>query len=147
NLIGTSVTPELFDDGWRWDGGFYYKVCATDVHENVSDYTLLEPATITGVPDTTPSAFNALGQNTPNPFNPTTSIRYSLEAATDARLAIYDTRGRLVRTLLNGPKTKGGHTAIWDGKDNSGQRVASGVYFYRLEAASFTQTRKMVFIK
>ncbi len=147
NLIGTSVTPEFFDDGWRWDGGFYYKVCATDVHENVSDYSLLEPATITGVPDAPPKAVNALAQNTPNPFNPITSIRYSLEAATDARLAIYDTRGRLVRTLLNGPKTKGGHTTIWDGKDNGGQRVASGVYFYRLEAGTFTQTRKLVFLK
>ncbi len=95
-----------------------------------------------------PKAF-ALAQNTPNPFNPATTISYSVpEGQTaDVSLKVYDIRGRLVSTLVAEIKTAGTYTVFWDGINNAGQKVASGVYFYRLQAGEFTQTRKMVLLK
>ncbi|MBD3303269.1 MAG: S8 family serine peptidase, partial [Candidatus Eisenbacteria bacterium] len=92
-------------------------------------------------------ARTTLGQNRPNPFNPVTTIRYSLANPADARLAIYDAGGRLVRVLLDGRQTAGSHHAIWDGRDESGEAVGSGVYFYRLEAGAFEQSRRMIILK
>ncbi len=90
---------------------------------------------------------NELAQNFPNPFNPTTTISFSLAQAADASLSIYDVRGALVKTLHNGRKERGIHRIVWDGSSNSGQTVASGVYFYRLVAGSFTDTKKMTILK
>ncbi|MCI0453084.1 MAG: T9SS type A sorting domain-containing protein, partial [Candidatus Latescibacteria bacterium] len=90
---------------------------------------------------------NELAQNYPNPFNPTTTISFSLAQAADASLSIYDVRGALVKTLHNGRKERGIHRIVWDGTSNSAQRVASGVYFYKLVAGSFTDTKKMTMLK
>lgn len=70
----------------------------------------------------------------PNPFNPRTEIRFSLDAPADVRLAVYDLRGRLVRDLVQGPRTAGDHTEVWDGRDDAGREVSSGVYLARLIA-------------
>jgi hypothetical protein len=96
-----------------------------------------------------PQAF-ALGQNHPNPFNPSTTINYQVpEDAGMAKftLNVYDIRGRLVRTLENGTKGPGYYTAYWDGTDNRGRQVSSGVYFYRFSSKDYTATRKMVLLK
>jgi PKD repeat protein len=84
-----------------------------------------------------PRAF-VLEQNYPNPFNPETMIRYSLPFAGKISLMIYDVRGRLIKMLAAGGKAAGEHFVQWNGRDNNGQPVASGVYFYRLEAVSAT---------
>jgi len=101
----------------------------------------------TGVGDQPAAYVSALHQNFPNPFNPTTRIVYSLSAASHVSLGIYDSSGRLVRMLVNATVPSGRHEAVWDGKDRVGRSAASGVYFYRLEAGSFTQTRKMVLLR
>ncbi|MFH1755491.1 MAG: T9SS type A sorting domain-containing protein, partial [Candidatus Latescibacterota bacterium] len=91
---------------------------------------------------------NSLSQNHPNPFNPTTTIRYSIEQKGHVSLKIYNVAGQLVRTLVNeteNPRPEG-FAATWDGRGNSGQYVSSGVYFYKLVAKDFTKTRKMVMI-
>jgi len=88
-----------------------------------------------------------LEQNTPNPFNPTTTIRYSLAKRTRVSLAIYDVAGRRVRRLVDGEQAASIYVAEWDGTNDRGQRVASGVYFYRLVAGSFRDTKKMVLLK
>ncbi|HXV14759.1 MAG TPA: FlgD immunoglobulin-like domain containing protein [Candidatus Krumholzibacteria bacterium] len=90
---------------------------------------------------------NELAQNYPNPFNPTTTISFSLAQAADASLSIYDVRGALVKLLHNGRAERGIHRVVWDGSSNSGQKVASGVYFYKLVAGSFTDTKKLTLIK
>ncbi|MBK9304444.1 MAG: T9SS type A sorting domain-containing protein [bacterium] len=72
----------------------------------------------------------------PNPFNPTTTIRFALPAAGSARLAVYDVTGRLVRTLIDGNLAAGAHEASWDGRDAAGRSAASGVYLARLSTAS-----------
>ena len=90
----------------------------------------------------------ALGQNYPNPFNPTTTISYDVPAGGGhVTLRIYDVAGRLVRTLVDGAGTAGRKTASWDGGSDSGHKVATGVYFYRMTAPGFEQTRKMVLMK
>ncbi len=89
----------------------------------------------------------ALGQNFPNPFNPSTSITFELLKDADITISIYDVRGRLVRTLLNQSMTKGSTTISWDGKDNAGNSVKGGVYFYILQTDGFYQAKKMILLK
>jgi hypothetical protein len=89
----------------------------------------------------------ALAQNTPNPFNPTTSITYALPRDARVALRIYNVTGQLVRTLVDGPQAAGFQSAVWDGTSDRGQQVASGVYLYRLEAGDWSQQRTMVLLK
>ncbi len=107
--------------------------------------TLIVDGTGTGA-EQAPTVF-ALGQNHPNPFNPRTEIRFALPADGEARLAIYDLSGRRVRTLVEGSLPAGTHHVVWDGTDDAGQALASGVYFYRLETAAQTLSRKMLLLK
>jgi YVTN family beta-propeller protein len=89
----------------------------------------------------------SLEQNTPNPFNPTTTIRYSVASDTHVRLLIYDVAGRRVRTLVDGNKRPNMYKVVWDGTNDAGQSVATGVYFYRITAGKFVQTKKMLLLK
>ncbi len=100
----------------------------------------------TGVGDSAPRSFG-LEQNYPNPFNPTTTIRYTLMERSDVQLAVFGVDGRLVRVLTSGTEPEGSFEATWDGRDQSGRPVASGVYFYRMKAGAFVQTKKMVLLK
>ena len=93
-----------------------------------------------------PQAF-LLGQNWPNPFNPETQIRYSLPQDTDVRLTIYDALGQTVTTLVKEQQTSGDYTIRWNARNADGYHVASGLYFYRLEAGSVTITRKMSLLR
>ena len=89
----------------------------------------------------------SLGYNYPNPFNPTTSIRYDLPNAGKATMVIYDMMGRKVKTLNNGKKS-GRYTFVqWDATDEAGAPVGTGIYLYTIQSGDFTQTRKMVFLK
>jgi FlgD Ig-like domain len=97
--------------------------------------------------DTGPKFANELSQNYPNPFNPTTTIAFSLKERGRVSLVIYNVAGERVRTLVDENVVAGAHTKMWDGRDEVGQPVSSGVYFYRLVAAGFEQTRKMVLLK
>ncbi|MDH3197364.1 MAG: right-handed parallel beta-helix repeat-containing protein [Candidatus Krumholzibacteria bacterium] len=125
-------------------GAYDYKVTAFDESGNESEAS--SPVLVTGA-GAVPAAF-ALDQNVPNPFNPTTRIRYSLAAGGDrVTLRVFDVNGRLVRTLVDGVATAGPNDVIWDGRDDAGSPAASGVYFYRLEAPGFAQTRKMALIR
>jgi hypothetical protein len=91
-----------------------------------------------------PAGF-ALYENYPNPFNPSTTIGFSVPQAGNLTLVVYDMTGREVRTLASGSMAAGYHAVRWDGRDNRGSTVSSGVYFFRLRAgAGFVETRKMV---
>jgi flagellar hook assembly protein FlgD len=85
-----------------------------------------------------------LYQNSPNPFNPSTEIRYYLPERCSVALDIYDVNGALVANLLEGYRDKGTHTVSWDGRDRNGRQMTSGVYFYRLKAGKTEVSRKMV---
>jgi Tol biopolymer transport system component len=88
-----------------------------------------------------------LHQNQPNPFNPSTTIRFSLDRAGAVTLDVYDVAGHLVRRLVDREISAGTWAEDWDGRDQAGREVASGAYFYRLRASGQTQTRKMVLLK
>lgn len=94
----------------------------------------------------TPAAAR-LAQNIPNPFNPSTTIRFSLAARGHATLAVFDAGGRWVRTLLDEDRAAGEHAVQWDGRDAGGKSVASGVYFYRLTSGAVIESKKMVLLK
>ncbi|HEU4365188.1 MAG TPA: FlgD immunoglobulin-like domain containing protein, partial [Candidatus Krumholzibacteria bacterium] len=93
-----------------------------------------------------------LGQNYPNPFNPETRIEYWVAGGTDGSrsavsLVIYDVRGARVRTLVSGEKASGRYAVNWDGRNDHGAPVSSGVYFYRMTARGFEDSRRMVLLK
>lgn len=90
----------------------------------------------------------ALYQNHPNPFNPTTTIRYTLPRATPVTLEIYTVTGQEVRTLVNRLHSPGEYSVVWDGTDQAGKPVSSGIYIYRLEGGEeYVQSRKMLLIR
>jgi flagellar hook assembly protein FlgD len=90
----------------------------------------------------------ALYPNVPNPFNPSTAIRCDVPAGGGkVTLRVFDVSGRLVRTLVNGNLGPGTETVTWDGRDDRGEPVSSGVYFYRMTAPGFEMTHKMVFVQ
>jgi hypothetical protein len=115
---------------------------------------LLSTERIVGVPPgrpiETPNEFT-LGQNYPNPFNPATSITFDISGTGGVKqpvsLTVYDVRGRYVRNLIDSELGSGSHTIHWDGRDDGGRQVPSGIYLYRLKAAGETYMRKMTVLK
>jgi hypothetical protein len=113
----------------------------------VDDLALYNVTAATGVrPDQTPSIVK-LHQNVPNPFNPTTTITFTLPVTQQARVEVFDAAGRSVRVLFDGMGIPGINNVSWDGTNASGNKVASGAYFYKLTSGSFQETRKMVLLK
>jgi flagellar hook assembly protein FlgD len=94
----------------------------------------------------TPSEF-FLSQNYPNPFNPTTTISYGLPYDAQVRLDIFNIMGQKVRTLIDFRQVAGFRNVTWDGRDGAGKSVASGVYFYRINAGDHLSIKKMLLMK
>jgi len=117
---------------WTWTG--------------YSEFGVTAAAVKTAVNPSSPSKF-ALSQNAPNPFNPSTTINFSLPQAGEASLVIYGPTGQVVRTLVNNVVDAGQHTVVWDGTDNSGRPVASGVYIYRLVSGDNVANNRMVLVR
>ena len=98
--------------------------------------------------DEVPAARQVLEQNVPNPFNPLTRIAFDLPEPEAVSLRVFDVAGRLVRVLIGGEVYgEGHHEAVWNGRDDRGRQLASGTYFYRLTAGSYTETKRMVLVK
>ena len=137
-------TPDTFwvdtvEDGYL----YYYRVSAVDDAGNEGGRAATETTTgANGQPSAT-----VLHQNIPNPFNPTTLIRFELPESARVRLLVFDVQGRLVRTLVDGELQPGGQEIAWNGRDDDGRNVASGVYFYRLETPQTLVSRKMVLLR
>jgi len=144
NLIASTLDTLYLDGDWRWDDGYHYKVAAVDVHGNESKHAQLAPQEVTGAE--TPAA-TYLRQNFPNPFNPATKIEFGIAAPAQVVLRIYDASGRLVRTLVDDALPAGKYSAFWDTRNARGGTVASGIYFYRLDAGAYTETRKMTLLR
>jgi hypothetical protein len=129
-----SGDENLVDGAWNLYFDYYPW---TDVEEDVAEEEL-------------PVQFS-LSSNYPNPFNPETKIQYTVGSRQihplPVTLKIYNILGQLVRTLVDEPKEAGTYEVRWDGRDENGNEVASGVYFYKLQAGDFTQTKKMVLVR
>jgi hypothetical protein len=123
----------------------------TDVPVNV--FLARTEGSPTGAPDLAARpALSWLRQNTPNPFRPSTTIGFGIPAAGNVRLRIFDTAGRLVRTLVDEHRVAGRWLQAWDGRDATGRPVAAGVYLYRLEVSgeggrSVDESRKMTLLR
>ena len=88
-----------------------------------------------------------LYKNYPNPFNPQTNLSFTLATSGRATLKIYNQKGQLVKTIVDNDLAKGDYRYVWNGKDNNGHPVASGVYLFRLKSGSYSSTKKMVLMK
>ena len=147
NRIATPAALGYFDSAWRWYSGYYYKVSAIDIHGNESGFAPAGPDDVTGTDTPKAPAASYLAQNFPNPFNPTTRIEFGLSAPGHVSLRIYDAAGRLLRALVNDERRAGKYDESWDGRDSNGRAVASGIYFYRLNAGAFESTKKMILVR
>ena len=146
--IGTTEVPELTDEAVVMGPTYYYKVTASDFSGNesadsdVATVVLLSVGSETAIPEVF-----SLNQNYPNPFNPTTAIEFALPEDAKVTLTIYNMLGQEIRLLANGDFQSGYHTVMWNGKDEFGLSVTSGMYLYRISAGDFSKTMKMVFLK
>jgi hypothetical protein len=162
---GTGPVPAVLSQV-TWNGttdvgfimeGFGYQYIADDRPQGIPDrvwhmYRILDWL---GNPQNDPVgtrptdvAVNELRQNRPNPFNPTTTIEFQVKHTGPVSLKIYNVAGQLVRTLVDEQVSAGKiHTSQWKGLNDAGQQVSSGVYFYKLVATNYTQTKKMILLK
>jgi predicted outer membrane repeat protein len=128
-------------DGWS----MYYKVTAVDFAGNESEAA--SPGVTTGDETSPLPRTFALYQNAPNPFNPFTTITFDIPRPVQVRLSIYNVKGERINVLVDHMMSEGRKEVGWDGTDDNGERVSSGVYFYRLVAGDYTQNRKMILLR
>jgi flagellar hook assembly protein FlgD len=93
-----------------------------------------------------PSTYT-LSQNFPNPFNPTTTIEYSIPTTGNVSLAIYNVAGQKIRTLVNASQSANFYKVVWDGKNDNGMTVGTGTYFYKLVSGNYSKIVKMTLMK
>lgn len=145
---GDWLDPILIDDSNHIFISFESEPCSTctmfDVvtmkySQDADDGSLISESEL-------PIKYN-LSQNYPNPFNPSTKFSYSLKDNVNVKITIYDILGRVIRTLVNEYQDAGYKSVIWDGTNNNGINVSTGLYIYKMEAGSFINTKKMMFIK
>ncbi|MDY0324943.1 MAG: C25 family cysteine peptidase [Candidatus Cloacimonadaceae bacterium] len=175
NLVGTITIPAQFNLSYMGEAlpnDHVYEIAsgvtnvytisyvAGDVVQNISDEITimtndndLPVITIPIILDAVANsdlinpAITALNSNFPNPFNPSTSIRFSLKEAGPVKLNIYNLKGQLVKSLLDSDMSAGNHQIVWNGKDERGAAVSSGIYLYRMESNNFKATNKMMLMK
>ena len=153
STFNSGVSAENFDNGifstprgmaLSNDGTKAYIVC---FNTGMLEYKLKGTQISVEEPKAIPVTFT-LSQNYPNPFNPSTKFSYSLPQASDVKIVVYDLFGREVTTLVNDiNKAAGEYTVTWNGKDNNNRQAVSGVYFYKMQAAGFSKTMKMMLMK
>ena len=151
NPAGTTplakVRAPLYQDPVSQSGvTYYYKVSALDIAGNESGYASVSVVTDVQNGSGIPTEF-ALNQNFPNPFNPTTEIAFSVPKQTAVKLVIYGLSGEAVATLVNQTMSAGNYRVTWNGRTDDGRSVASGVYFFHLQAEGFVATKKMTLLK
>jgi len=143
----TNLMAEVVVSNWTDDtadpGTHHYKVTTVDHSGNESDAAGVGVAVaVPGV-----AAAFALHGAAPNPFNPSTEIRYSLAEAGPARLTVYDLKGRVVATLVDGDQAAGAHAVTWRGQDEAGRTLAAGVYLVQLRAGSEAAVQRVSLVK
>ena len=141
-LVGTGAVEYLPDLG-----SIFFSEPDTAVSRVSSAQWLTSEVTAVTPTNNNPTRYFQLFQNYPNPFNPTTVINYKLSAGGLVRLAIYDLKGRMIRTLVNQQQAPGIYSTQWNAKDEIGNDVASGTYLYRIKMGNITKARKLTLIR
>ncbi|MBD3386736.1 T9SS type A sorting domain-containing protein [candidate division KSB1 bacterium] len=118
----------------------YYRLVDVDYNGNMMTHDVVSTTV------TAPKEY-ALEQNFPNPFNPETTIKYKVKEAGIVNISIYNMAGQLVRTLVNRQMKPGSYDLVWNAKDNNGQHVSSGTYFYRMQANNFSKVQRMQLLR
>lgn len=143
----------IYEDSFIESGmTYYYKITATDSAGNESlpsNEVMVKAATITYADDLSGNTVRefTLGQNYPNPFNPSTTIEYQVPNETKVRIVVYDLLGQEIRRLVDGYQTAGTYQIVWDGRNESGVQMSTGVYFYQMIAGDFAEVRKTALAK
>ena len=158
----TSGTPDQYPESWWWmnhgenvmaltyedmncDAAGSYDSTAYALVLGICEYLGLDLTQIQNEADK-PSGYSLL-QNYPNPFNPVTKLRYELPENSHVNITIYDMLGRAVKTMVNQHQNAGHRSIIWDGTNDYGNTVSTGIYLYQIQAGAYTRTKKMVFLK
>jgi hypothetical protein len=134
---------------WNPDNCRVIVFVQNDTDHKVQNAEYVDVSTLTGVGDPVngiPTTF-AISQNYPNPFNPTTMIDYAVREQSFVGIKVYNLLGQEVKDLVSEEKGAGVYTVAWDGRDNFGKEIPSGMYMYKMFAGSFSQTRKMMLLK
>ncbi len=154
-----STNASGFTKKTMWFGFSFNRICSADPHEpesplprfnvmeNVCKWCGLPTNIYISDVEDVPSYAYDLGQNYPNPFNPVTSIQFTMKEKGFVTLSVYDVTGRLVKTLVNNVRDAGRHEVLWDGRDEKGFKVASGVYFCRMNADQYSDTKKLIILR
>jgi hypothetical protein len=153
-IQSSSVNPGGFNVNTMWFG-FSYQYVRDDVLATPEDrfaiakqvFDWMQNITNTNVTDAVTPKSTKLAQNFPNPFNPSTTIKFDLKEKGFVTLKVYNVAGQLVRTLVSGVRDANSYTVNWDGKNDRGGAVASGIYFYKMDTKDFSQTKKMVMLR
>jgi hypothetical protein len=133
------------ENGWKKQASFVDENSICAQVKKLGVYRLIyddQQEHITGIPKT-----YQLSQNYPNPFNPQTLIKYDLPEPGFVNITVYNILGQKVKTLVDEPQEMGYKSVYWDGKDDEGKEVASGIYFYKIKTKGFEKTKKMVLLK
>jgi len=148
-----STTDTMYSDTTVTVGNTYYyyvTALASGLESEPSDTVSVTVQTLSGIFDDwgkgVPTTF-AIEQNYPNPFNPVTTIRYQLPKANHVKLEVFTITGQKVKTLVNENQAANYHTIQWNGLNETGSRIASGIYLFRIEAGEFVKTQKMLLLK
>jgi hypothetical protein len=165
SIAGATITAGDFTATTSTDGayslqlpaGTYTVTCAAPTYNDATfpdvvineDQTTTQDFLLTTMhnPDETPVIATRLKSNYPNPFHPATTITFDIKDKAPVRIDIYNTKGQLIRNLINETKSNGRHEAVWNGKDNYGNKVASGIYQYRMQTGKYRATHTMLMLK
>jgi glycosidase len=161
NVVASDINPNFQNTGWWYDYFTGDSINVTNTQENIN----LQPGefriyTTVKLPTSEPNIINeiektddvivtdfSLDQNYPNPFNPTTNIEFRIADREFVSLKVYDILGREIKTLVKEELSNGIYQVVWNGDNNLGENVSSGIYFYRIEAGEYINSRKMILIK
>ena len=153
---GTVLAENTFDVTIHFDTNCLFESTYTAtiaIHNNSIDSLVTIPVTLhvtsVGIEDPTPQVpiEFTLSQNYPNPFNPSTTISFDLPKESKVEISVYNIKGQKVKTMMNDILPAGNHSVVWNGKNDNNKSVSSGIYFYRITAGDFTDTKKCVILK
>jgi hypothetical protein len=141
----------VFENSYRWNLPTYDMQIYSNEYIVTANgrfgISILDLEAVTSIKNSFIKPSQCFISNYPNPFNPTTTINYQLSENSNVTLSVYNIKGQKVKTLISDQLTAGAHSVVWNGDDDSGKSVGSGIYFYKLKAGDFQKVKKMILLK